>query len=92
MSSVRILRWMLVAPALLFGAFVYWTLALGLGALSFSTMRGMEGLDLEMLDAEAPEAAEEGDDVGLDAPSSDVETISVDVVGSHEYTPGLTAF
>jgi len=82
---------MLVAPALLFGAFVYWTLALGLGALSFSAVRGMDGLDVEMLDAEAPEPGDEADD-GVEAPASDVETISVDVVGSHEYTPGLTAF
>lgn len=48
MSSMSTLRWILAAPALLLGAFVYWTLALGLGAVSLSGFQTFQRMDWEL--------------------------------------------
>lgn len=79
---------MLVAPALLLGAFVYWTLALGLGAVSLSGVRSLEQADLQLMLGAAPFAPPEIDEESPPSPADDMsvdgtetETIAVDVVG-----------
>jgi len=88
---------MLVAPALLLGAFVYWTLALGLGAVSLSGVRSLEQADLQLMmgagcmtapeqDEESPVPADGTSDMAqtsqISIDGTEGETIAVDVVGN----------
>ena len=71
MSSMRTLRWILAAPALFLGAFVYWTLALGLGAVSLSGFQAFQRMDWELSIGAGPlSSPEEADaDLGEEATS-----------------------
>jgi len=87
---------MLVAPALLLGAFVYWTLALGLGAVSLSGVRSLEQADLQLMLGAAPLVPSQDDEESPCIPADDMsvdgtetETIAVDVVGGGAREDGL---